>query len=356
MPLDILSTPVKLGDLELKNRVVMAPLTRCRAPGRLPNALMAEYYGQRSGAGLIISEGVVVMEKGVGYPDTPGIWSKEQVEGWKQVTEAVHAGGSLIVAQLWHCGRVSDPELLGGEQPVAPSAVAMSGHVSLLRPLRPYPVPRALRRDEIPGIVEGFRLGAVNAKEAGFDGVDLHSANGYLLNEFLDASANQRDDDYGGRIENRARLLLEVFDAVATVFGPGRVGVHLSPSTTRHDMLGTDAWEIYPHVARELGTRGAAFLFVREKPEVTPRITPVLKRECGRAMIANDELSPEAACALLESGEADAVSWGRAFIANPDLPWRLSNGVALSPGDEASFYAAAENPAKGYTDYPSIRR
>jgi 2,4-dienoyl-CoA reductase-like NADH-dependent reductase (Old Yellow Enzyme family) len=352
----LLASPVRMGDFQLKNRVVMAPLTRCRAPGRVANALMAEYYRQRAGAGLILSEGAVVMEKGVGYPDTPGLWSREQVEAWKPVTRAVHEGGSLIAAQLWHCGRVSDPSLLGGELPVAPSAVALEGHVSLLRPLRPYPVPRPLREDEIPGIVEGFRRGAQNALEAGFDGAELHSANGYLLNEFLDASANLRTDRYGGSFENRARLLLEVADAVASVFGPGRVGVHLSPITTRHGMLGTDARELYPYVARELGKRKLAFLFIREKPEVTERITPVMKREFGGAIIANDELTPEAALRHLAAGECDAVSWGRPFISNPDLVERLVKGAPLAPPDDATLYGVASSgdPRKGYTDYPRL--
>ena len=213
--------PVQLGELSLPNRIIMSPLTRCRASeGRVPNALMTEYYSQRATAGLIISEATSVTPMGVGYPDTPGIWSDEQVEGWKPVTDAVHKAGGRMVLQLWHVGRISDPLYLNGEQPVAPSAIAAKGHVSLVRPQKAYEVPRALERDEIPGIIEGYRKGAENAKKAGFDGVEVHGANGYLLDQFLQSSTNLRTDDYGGSIENRARLLLEVTDAAISVWAP----------------------------------------------------------------------------------------------------------------------------------------
>src|SRR5688572_548773 len=215
--------PIKLGDIELKNRIIMAPLTRCRADaGRVPNALMAEYYRQRAGAGLMLSEATSVTPMGVGYPDTPGIWSRAQVEGWKLVTRAVHEAGGRILLQLWHVGRVSDPSYLDGRLPVAPSAIAPAGHPSLLRPVRPFVTPRALEREEIPAVVAAFHRGAENARRAGFDGVEIHGANGYFLDQFLQDSTNRRTDDYGGPVENRARLLLEVTDAVVSVWGSGR--------------------------------------------------------------------------------------------------------------------------------------
>ena len=248
--------PIEVGDLKLPNRVLMAPLTRCRAgKERVPNALMAEYYAQRASAGLIISEATSVTPMGVGYPDTPGIWSKEQVEGWKLVTRAVHNAGGRILLQLWHVGRMSDPIYLNGELPVAPSAIAPAGHVSLLRPQKPFVVPRALETHEIPGIVEAYRQGAENARRAGFDGVEIHGANGYLLDQFLQDSTNHRTDDYGGPIENRARLMLEVADAVVSVWGPGRVGMHLAPRGDAHSMGDSDPAATFGYVARELGRR-----------------------------------------------------------------------------------------------------
>ena len=230
-----LINPLQLGELNLPNRVVMAPLTRCRASaGRVPNALMAEYYVQRASAGLILSEATSVCPQGVGYPDTPGIWSDAQVEGWKLVTKAVHAAGGRIFLQLWHVGRVSHPAYLDGQLPVAPSAIAPKGHVSLLRPQQEYVAPRALETAEIPAVVEAYRKGAENAKQAGFDGVEIHGANGYLLDQFLQDSTNKRTDAYGGSIENRARLMLEVTDAVISVWGSGRVGMHLAPRGDAH--------------------------------------------------------------------------------------------------------------------------
>ena len=233
--------PLQVGDLTLPNRIVMAPLTRCRASdGHIPNALMAEYYGQRAGAGLIISEATCVSPQGVGFPHTPGIWSEEQVSGWIKITDAVHAGGGRIFLQLWHVGRVSHPYYLNGELPVAPSAIAPAGHLRLLRPQLEYVIPRALDLAELPGIVEDYRKAAENAKRAGFDGVEVHGANGYLLDQFLQDSTNKRDDVYGGIIENRARLLLEVTDAVISVWGAGRVGMHLAPRGDAQSMGDSD--------------------------------------------------------------------------------------------------------------------
>ncbi|MDB5802318.1 MAG: alkene reductase [Rhodocyclales bacterium] len=347
--------PIQVGDLVLPNRVVMAPLTRCRASdGRVPNALMREYYTQRASAGLIITEATSVTPMGVGYPDTPGVWSEEQVTGWKQVTRAVHAAGGRIFLQLWHVGRISHPDFLGGELPVAPSAIAAQGHVSLLRPQRDYVVPRTLETAEIPGIVEAYRKGAENAKIAGFDGVEIHGANGYLLDQFLQDSTNHRTDDYGGSIENRARLMLAVADAVIGVWGAGRVGMHLAPRCDAHTMGDSNPLATFGYVARELGRRKIAFICARESQD-DPRIGPALKDAFGGVYIANQGVTRERAEALLASGEADAVAFGKDFIANPDLPLRLLKEAPLNPQRAESFYGyGLSDHSVGYTDYPRL--
>ena len=343
--------PITIGDLRLKNRIIMAPLTRARASaGRVPNQLMADYYVQRASAGLIISEATSVTPQGVGYADTPGIWSDEQVAGWKLVTDAVHAAGGQIVLQLWHVGRISDPSLLDGAAPVAPSAIAAKGHVSILRPERPYPLPRALTLDEIPGVVAAFRKGAENAKLAGFDGVEIHGANGYLLDQFLQDSTNTRTDNYGGPVENRARLMLEVTDAAIAVWGAGRVGMHLAPRRDAHDMGDSDPRATFGYVARELGKRGIAFICARENLGAD-RIGPFLKQEFGGVYIVNEQLTKDSAEALVTSGKADAVAFGKWFIANPDLPKRLATDAALNPPRADKFYGAGP---EGYTDYPAL--
>lgn len=343
--------PIKIGDLELANRIIMAPLTRCRADeGRVPNALMAEYYTQRASAGLIISEATAVTPMGVGYPDTPGIWSDEQVKGWSNITKAVHANGGKIILQLWHVGRISDPSYLDGEAPVAPSAIAARGHVSLLRPMRDYPVPRALETEELADIVEAYRIGAENAQAAGFDGVEIHAANGYLLDQFLQDSTNQRTDRYGGSLENRARLLLEVTDAVISVWGAGRVGVHLAPRADSHDMGDSNRAETFGYVARELGKRGVAFICAREKV-ADDSLTPQLKEAFGGVFIANERFTKEQANAWLAEGKADAVAFGIPFIANPDLPERLRLDAPLNEPRPELFYA--QGPV-GYIDYPRL--
>ena len=258
--------PIAIGDLELPNRIFMAPLTRNRSsgPGRVPNLMMRDYYVQRASAGLIISEATSVAQTGVGYPSTPGVWSREQIDGWRRITRDVHAAGGRILLQLWHVGRVSDPSYHDGALPVAPSAIAPKGRVSLLRPERPYAVPRALETEEIAGVVEAFRTGALNARAAGFDGVEIHGANGYLLDQFLQDGSNKRADRYGGSVENRARLMLEVTDAVVAVWGPGRVGMHLAPRGDAHDMGDSNLPATFGYVARELGKRKIAFLCARE--------------------------------------------------------------------------------------------
>lgn len=343
-----------MGDWELPNRMIMAPLTRCRASaGRVPNKLMAEYYVQRATAGLILSEATAVTPMGVGYPDTPGIWSEDQVEGWKQVTDAVHAAGGRIICQLWHVGRISDPFYLDGATPVAPSAIRPRGHVSIIRPKKKFVTPRALGTEEIPGIVEAYRKGAENARRAGFDGVELHGANGYLLDQFLRDCTNKRTDAYGGSIENRARLMLETVDAAISVWGPGRVGLHISPGNEGKDYMDSDPAATYGYVAREAGKRGIAFIFAREGLE-GPRLGPDLKKAFGGAFIANQGLSLKQGEALLEAGEADAVSWGTLYIANPDLVRRHAEDAPLNEPDPTTFGAGANGSAKGYTDYPSL--
>lgn len=346
-----LFTPIRLGDLDLPNRIFMAPLTRARSGiTRVPNDLMVEYYRQRASAGLILTEATVVTPQGVGYADTPGIWSAEQVEGWKRVTRAVHDAGGHIFLQLWHVGRVSHPLFLDGALPVAPSAIAPAGHVSLVRPVTEYVVPRALEHAEIKGVVEQFRLGARNAMAAGFDGVEIHGANGYLLDQFLQDRSNHRTDEYGGSTENRARLMLEVTDAVIGEWGASRVGMHLAPRGDAHDMGDTDRLATFGHVARELGRRRIAFIAARERPG-PDRIGPQLKQWFGGTYVANEALDFDSASALLAAGEADAVAFGRLFIANPDLPRRFAKGAALNAPDPATFYAGG---AKGYTDYAAL--
>jgi 2,4-dienoyl-CoA reductase-like NADH-dependent reductase (Old Yellow Enzyme family) len=346
-----LLSPITIGAWSLPNRVVMAPLTRCRASaGRVPNDLMAEYYAQRAGFGLIISEATSVTPQGVGYPDTPGIWSEEQVIGWKKVTDSLHAAGGKIILQLWHVGRVSDPIYLNGDLPVAPSAVQPAGHVSLVRPEKAFVTPRALELDEIPGIIEAYRKGAENAKLAGFDGVEIHGANGYLLDQFLQDSTNKRTDTYGGSIENRARLMLEVTDAVVSVWGPDRVGMHLAPRGDAHDMGDSDLLSTFLHVATELGKRGIAFICTREA-EGPDSISPALKKAFGGPYIANEKFTFESANEIISRGVADAVAFGVPAIANPDLVARFSKNSPLNSPDPATFYGSG---TKGYTDYPTI--
>jgi 2,4-dienoyl-CoA reductase-like NADH-dependent reductase (Old Yellow Enzyme family) len=349
--MSVLFEPVRLGELSLPNRILMAPLTRCRAvEARTPNVLMRDYYVQRASAGLIIAEATSVTPMGVGYPNTPGIWSEDQVAGWRTITKAVHAAGGRILLQLWHVGRISHPDYLGGAQPVSASAIAASGHVSLLRPKQDYPVPRALGRDEIPGVIEAYNKGAENAERAGFDGVEIHGANGYLPDQFLQDGSNRRDDDYGGSIENRARLMLEVADACVSVWGAGRVGMHLAPRGDAHNMGDSDLTATFTHVARELGRRKLAFICTRER-EAEDSISPLLKRAFGGAFVANEGFTGTSAEAAIARGDADAVAFGRPFIANPDLPERFRLGAALSDWDAKTFYTPGP---EGYVDYPAL--
>jgi 2,4-dienoyl-CoA reductase-like NADH-dependent reductase (Old Yellow Enzyme family) len=343
--------PIRVGDLELPNRIFMAPLTRSRAGDeRLPNKLMAEYYTQRASAGLILTEATSISPQGVGYAATPGIWSREQVEGWKVITKAVHDAGGTIFSQLWHVGRISDPMFLDGELPVSASAVTPDGFLSLVRPKKAFVTPRALELDEIPGVIEAYRQAAENAQEAGFDGVELHGANGYLLDQFLQDSVNQRTDEYGGSIENRARLMLEAADAAISVWGADRVGMHLAPRADSHYVGDSDLLNTFSYVARELGQRRIAFICAREYVG-DPRIGPALKKAFGGVYVANEKFSKESAQEVLDAGEADAVAFGKLFIANPDLPRRFALGAPLNEPDSSTFYSGG---AHGYTDYPAL--
>ena len=363
--------PLKLGALALPNRILMAPLTRSRAipDTRVPTPLQRDYYVQRAGAGLIFSEATSVTPMGVGYAATPGIWSLEQTEGWRKVTDAVHDAGGRMVLQLWHVGRVSDPIFLDGALPEAPSAVRPKGFVSLVRPQKEFVTPRALELEEIPGIIAAFKRGAENAKKAGFDGVHIHGANGYLLDQFLQDSTNQRSDAYGGPIENRARLMLEVADACIDVWGADRVGMHLAPRTDSHDMGDSDRLNTFLYVARELGKRRLGWIAAREaqigpdtklvdsqgRPrEIQNResIGPAIKAAFGGAFIANEGFTQESAEKALAEGKADAVMFGKLFIANPDLVERFANHAPLNNWDAATFYSGGE---KGYVDYPALQ-
>ena len=329
----------------------MAPLTRLRGtPDHLPTPLMIEYYRQRASAGLILSEGIPISPLGVGYAQVPGLWSQEQVDAWRPVTAAVHEAGGRIFAQIWHVGRVSDPVFLNGAQPVAPSAISFPGYVSLLRPEKPFVTPRALDLNEIRGVVGEFRKGADNAQAAGFDGVEIHGANGYLLDQFLQDTANLRTDKYGGTIENRARLHLEVADAAISIWGAGRVGMHLAPRGDAHGMGDSSPEETFAYLAKELGSRKLAFLCAREYVGER-RLGPLLKQLFGGIYIANEKFDRRMADEVIAKGEADAVAFGKLFIANPDLPTRFARDAPLNEPIPTTFYA---HGAEGYTDYPAL--
>lgn len=343
--------PIETGGLRLPNRVIMAPLTRLRGtPDHVPTEVMVEYYRQRAGMGLIISEGIPVSPQGVGYEQVPGIWNGQQVTRWKPVTEAVHKAGGRIFAQIWHVGRISDPYFLNGETPVAPSAIAATGHVSLIRPLKNFETPRALDAGEIPGIIADYKRGAENAKAAGFDGVELHGANGYLLDQFLQDGTNHRTDAWGGTLEKRARLMLETTDAVAEVWGPERVGMHLAPRGDAHGISDSNPAETFGYVARELGKRKIAFLLAREF-EGPGWLGPRLKEQFGGVYIANEKFTRESADAAIARGDCDAVAFGKLAIANPDLVTRFREGAPLNEPRPETFYS---HEADGYVNYPAL--
>lgn len=320
--------PVRLGEIELPNRVVMAPVTGMgAAPRRIPDDGMRAYYAQRAEAGLILAGAASVSPLGVGHPDMPGIWNSSQVEGWRAVTDAVHRRGGRIVLQLWHAGRVADPEYLSGEMPVAPSAIACS------RGVCPQPggfvVPRSLRLDEIRRVIADFEQAARHAWLAEFDGVEVHAGDGYLIDQFLHDGSNGRQDDYGGPVCKRSRFLLEIVNACAGIWGAGRVGVHLSPRGDRHDMRDSDPAALYRHVARELGQRRIAFICVREH-EGADALAPVIRDAFSGALVLNEGFDPESALRAVQAGQCEAVAFGRAFVRDPGLVRQLRDGLSVS--------------------------
>ena len=354
-----LFTPVRIGDIALKNRVVMAPLTRNRASrgSDAPNALTVEYYRQRAGAGLIVSEGTQVSQQGQGYVWTPGMYSPAQLDGWKAVTEAVHAEGGKIIAQLWHVGRVSHVSLQPGHQaPVAPSALQAQTKTYIESGFAEVSPPRELALDEIPAIVGQFAKAAEQAKAAGFDGVEIHGAHGYLIDQFLRDDSNKRSDAYGGAIENRVRFAVEVVEAVAKVFGKGRVGIRISPVSPANDARDSDPQALFGHLVARLNETGIAFIHVvegatREARDYLPFDYAALRKAFKGAYIANNGFTRDLAIETIEAGEADAIAFGRLYIANPDLAERLERDAPLNTPDVATFYGG---DAKGYTDYPAL--
>lgn len=351
-----LLSPLTAGALQLPNRVLMAPLTRCRADAdHNPTPLMAEYYAQRASAGLIIAEATMVMEGNSSFWMEPGIYSDAQVKGWKAVTDAVHAKGGQIVLQLWHGGRACHPLLNGGAQPVAPSPIPITGdEVHTPEGKKPYVTPRELRDDEIPGIVAGFKKAAENAKAAGFDGVEVHGANGYLLDEFLRDGANKRSGPYGGSIENRARLMLEVLDAAISVWGADRVGLRISPLNSYNSMLDSDPVAITTYIAQQCSTRGIAYLHVMRSDFFQAQqgdvMTPARQHFQG-VLISNMGYTADEAEQAISDGKLDAVAFGTSFLANPDLPARIAAKAPLNAPNPAKFYSPGP---EGYTDYPAM--
>ncbi len=353
-----LFSPARFGDLVLANRVVMAPLTRNRAgAGLVPSPLAAEYYSQRAGAGLIITEATQISREGQGYLDTPGLYTPEQVAGWREVTNAVHAKGGHIVAQLWHVGRISHTSLLPeGVQPVAPSALRANSKTFTRDGFVDVSQPRALGLDEIPAVVASFRSAARNAIKAGFDGVEIHAANGYLIDQFLRNGANHRKDAYGGSIENRTRFLAEVVAQVVEEIGAGRVGVRLSPVTPAGDLSDSDPQPLFERAVERLDALGIAYIHMIEGAtggdrDIAPFDFDALRTRFSGAWIVNNGYDRQMALDVIRDGRADAVAFGVPFLANPDLPSRLRQDASLNAPDQATFYGGG---AKGYTDYPTL--
>lgn len=359
--MNLLLQPYHTTALQLNNRLVMAPLTRRRAgAGEVPGPMNAEYYAQRSSAGLIIAEATQISPQGVGYMHTPGIYSKAQIEGWKLVTEAVHSEGGSIFLQLWHVGRVSHSLLQPGNSlPVSASAISGGGYMTTPKGKMPMEVPRALRLDEIPGIVENYRMAAANALAAGFDGVEIHAANSYLLDQFMHTSSNNRTDEYGGSIENRCRLTLEVTDAVCAEIGAKRTGIRLAPSNIRYGMDDKDPTALFGYVVSELDKRGLAYVHLVEPldsleqhPHMIQNVARHFRKIYSGTLITAGDYTPESAEAALEEGIADLVAFGRLFISNPDLPARIQHNAPIVPANPDTFY----NPGpEGYVDYEAWR-
>ena len=352
-----LFTPIEVGNFELKNRIVMAPLTRNRAgPGNVPQELNAEYYAQRASAGLLITEATPVSEMGHGYPATPGIHTKEQVEGWMKVTKAVHDKGGKIFCQLWHVGRISHPSLLPNNAlPVAPSAIKPAGQAFTYEGLQDFVTPRELAADELPGIVADYAQATRNALEAGFDGVEIHAANGYLLDQFLRDGTNRRLDNYGGSIANRMRLLREVLEGIIGIIESERIGVRISPTNPFNDISDTDPQTLFDHVARGLGEYGLAYLHVVEGGmggvESVPFDFAELRRNFPGLYMANQGYDKAQGNAALADGRADMIAYGALYIANPDLVERFAKDAPLNTPDQSTFYGGGE---EGYTDYPTL--
>ncbi|BDU55173.1 alkene reductase [Limnohabitans sp. TEGF004] len=350
--------PTRIGDIEVANRIVMAPLTRSRAAdGDIPGSAMnVDYYRQRSGAGLIISEGTQISPVGKGYMATPGIYSDAQVEGWKPITQAVHEAGSKIIAQIWHVGRITHPDLTGGAQPVAPSAIQPKVVAYTPNGKVDVPVPHALTTAEVQEVVQQFRQAAANAIRAGFDGVEIHGANGYLVDQFIRDGANQRTDAYGGSIENRCRFALEVVDACVAEIGAGRVGIRLSPLTPFNDLADSNPQTVFAYLVEELNKRGIAFIHFIEGATGGPRDVPGFDYAWARqafqgTYIANNGYDRQMAIDAIDSGKADAVAFGRLFISNPDLVERLKLNAVLNEPNPNTFYTPGP---VGYTDYPTL--
>jgi 2,4-dienoyl-CoA reductase-like NADH-dependent reductase (Old Yellow Enzyme family) len=348
--------PITLGAIKAPNRILMAPLTRGRATrSYVPTPLMAEYYSQRASAGLIISEATGISQQGLGWPNAPGLWSEEQMTGWKKVVRAVHDAGGRIVAQLWHMGRLVHPDYLGGGQPVSASATIAPGHAHTYEGNKPYAESRALEPTEIPNVIEDYRRAAENAMAAGFDGVELHAANGYLIDQFLRDGTNRRNDSYGGSVENRIRLLTEVTRALISVAGVDRTGVRLSPNDDPQGCGDSESESLFTKVADALNGLQIAFLEMRaSRPASTFRpairqLVPAIRRAFKGMLILNSDYSLDDASQALRLGEADAIAFGRTFLANPDLPARFAKHAALNAQDPKTFYTPG---AAGYTDYP----
>jgi len=352
-----LFSPLKLGAIELPNRIIMAPLTRARSgEDHIPTDLMAEHYAQRASGGLIIAEATMAMEGCSAFWKEPGIYSDAQIAGWKKVTDAVHAKGGRIVLQIWHGGRACHPALNNDKQPVAPSAIAIKDEVHTPQGKQPYTVPHALTLEEIPGIIEGFKQAAINAKAAGFDGVEVHGANGYLLDQFLRESSNQRTDAYGGPIKNRARLLLEVLTAVCEVWGSDRVGLRISPVNSFNSMKVGDPMALSRWLSEKLNDYNLAYLHVMRSDffgEQKEDVLSVCEEFYQGNLIANMGYSAEEAEAAIANGDVEAVAFGVSYLANPDLPERFKAGAALNDPDPDTFYT--EGP-QGYTDYPFMEK
>jgi N-ethylmaleimide reductase len=351
-----LLTPLQLGASTLPNRILMAPLTRCRAEANhVPGELMAQYYAQRASAGLIVAEATMVMEGNSAFWMEPGIYSEEQVKGWRLTTDAVHAAGGHIFLQLWHGGRACHPLLNNGVQPVAPSAIPIIGdEVHTPEGKKPYVTPRELADSELPEIIAGFRKAAENAKAAGFDGVEVHGANGYLLDEFLRDGANRRSGPYGGALENRAKLMLEVIEAISEVWGSDRVGLRISPLNSYNSMIDSDPIGLATWLAHQLNSFNLAYLHVMRSDFFQAQsgdvLTPIRKNYSG-TIIANMGYSADEANAAISAGHVNAVAFGTAFLANPDLPARIKAKAELNSPNPATFYSPGP---KGYVDYPTM--